>query len=165
MSTPNTGASSTDVNGIAIYYTYDEYTSMLTSVATGDVTAKINYNYNDVSLLKPVFQTVTNVIAGENVNIVSSYTYDGDSLTQIDHNGSVYSLEYDFYGNVSNVKIGYHYLATYSYTEPDRLGYLLYGNGDRINYTYGENNNIASVSMQKLMKKLMPLSNTLTHTM
>lgn len=141
--------SSTDENGVTTFYSYDENNGTLTSMSDDESDDGISYTYNAVGLLKTVSQTVTNIMTGEDVNMVSSYTYDGDNLTQINHNGSVYSFEYDLYGNVSNVKIGDQSLATYSYTEPDRLGYLLYGNGDRINYTYNANGNIMSVSTQK----------------
>lgn len=148
-SSANYLASSTDENGVTTYYVYNENNGTLTSFATGNESNSINYTYNAVGLLKNVSQTVTNIMTGADVNMVSSYTYDGDTLTQINHNGSVYSFDYDIYGNVSNVKIGNQSLATYSYADSNRLGYLLYGNGDRINYTYDANGNITSVSTQK----------------
>lgn len=142
-------ASSTDENGVTTYYVYNENNGTLTSIATGNETNSVNYTYNAIGLLKTVSQTVTNITTSENVNMLSSYTYDGDTLTQINHNGSVYSFEYDIYGNISNVKIGNQSLATYSYNDYNCLGYLLYGNGDRINYTYDDNGNVTSVSTQK----------------
>lgn len=139
---------STDVNGNTVYYEYDSNTGKLTSMAAGNQNDKINYTYNAVGLLKTVSQTVTNIVTGEEVNMLSEYTYDGDSLKQISHNGSVYSFEYDNCGNVSNVKIGSQSLAQYSFNDIDQLGYILYGNGDRINYEYDSNGNITSVSTQ-----------------
>lgn len=148
-STNNYLASSTDVNGTTVYYTYDENTGKLTSIATGNEDDKINYTYNAVGLLKTVSQTITNIITGEDINMISSYSYDGDTLTSINHNGTTYSYEYDIYGNITNVKIGNQSLASYSYNNSEQLGYLIYGNGDRINYTYDSNGNITSVSTQK----------------
>ena len=140
---------STDENGTVTYYTYDSNTGKLTSMATGNVNNKINYTYNAVGLLKTVSQTVTNIVSGEKVNMLSEYTYDGDTLSQISHNGSVYSFDYDKYGNVKNVKISGHSLAEYSYNNSEQIGYILYGNGDKINYTYNLGGNITSISTQK----------------
>lgn len=148
-STDNYLAVSTDENGVATYYLYDENTGTLTSMAAGNETDTIDYTYNAVGLLKTVSQTVTNIVTGEKVNMISEYTYDGDNLTQINHNGSVYSFEYDMYGNITNVMIGTQSLAEYSYNSSNQLGYLLYGNGDRINYTYDDNGNITSISTQR----------------
>ena len=147
-STDNYLAVSTDENGVTTYYTYDENTGRLVSIATGNENNTVNYTYNAVGLLKTVSQTVTNIVTGEQVNMLSEYSYDGDNLTQISHNGSVYSFEYDKFGNVSNVNIGSQSLAQYSYNDSNQLGYLLYGNGDRINYTYDNNGNITSISTQ-----------------
>lgn len=140
---------STDENGTVTYYTYDSNTGKLTSMATGSENNKINYTYNAVGLLKTVSQTVTNIVSGEKVNMLSEYTYDGDTLSQISHNGSVYSFDYDKYGNVKNVKISGHSLAEYSYNNSEQIGYILYGNGDKINYTYNSGGNITSISTQK----------------
>ena len=148
-STGNYLAKTVDENGIKTYYKYDENTGTLSSIATGNETDKINYTYTAVGLLKTVSQTVTNIVTGEKVNMLSEYTYNGDNLTQINHNGSVYSFEYDIYGNVSNVKIGTQSLAQYSYNNTDQLGNILYGNGDKINYTYNDKGNITSISTQK----------------
>ncbi|MDE5985536.1 MAG: hypothetical protein K2H13_09810 [Eubacterium sp.] len=87
-------------------------------------------------------------MTGEEVNMISEYTYDGDVLKQINHNGSVYSFEYDKFGNVSKVNIDSQSLAQYSYNDLEQLGYILYGNGDRINYTYDDKGNITSISTQ-----------------
>ena len=140
---------STDENGTVTYYTYDSNTGKLSSMATGNENNKINYTYNAVGLLKTVSQTVTNIVSGEKVNMLSEYTYDGDALSQISHNGSVYSFDYDKYGNVKNVKISGHSLAEYSYNNSEQVGYILYGNGDKINYTYNSGGNITSISTQK----------------
>lgn len=147
-STGNFLAKAVDENGIKTYYKYDENTGTLSSMATGNENNTVNYTYNAVGLLKTVSQTVTNIVTGEKVNMLSEYTYNGDNLTQINHNGSVYSFEYDIYGNVSNVKIGTQSLAQYSYNNTDQLGNILYGNGDKINYTYNDKGNITSISTQ-----------------
>lgn len=148
-STGNYLAKSIDENGVSSYYVYDENNGTLSSMATGNENNKINYTYNAVGLLKTVSQTVTNIVSGEKVNMLSEYTYDGDTLSQISHNGSVYSFDYDKYGNVENVKISGHSLAEYSYNNSEQIGYILYGNGDKINYTYNSAGNITSISTQK----------------
>lgn len=147
-STGNYLAKTIDENGVSTYYAYDENSGILSSMATENENNTVNYTYNAVGLLKTVSQTVTNIVTGEKVNMLSEYTYNGDNLTQINHNGSVYSFEYDIYGNVSNVKIGSQSLVQYSYNDTDQLGNILYGNGDRINYTYNDNGNITSISTQ-----------------
>lgn len=147
-STGNYLAKTIDENGVSTYYAYDENSGILSSMATENENNTVNYTYNAVGLLKTVSQTVTNIVTGEKVNMLSEYTYNGDNLTQINHNGSVYSFEYDIYGNVSNVKIGSQSLVQYSYNDTDQLGNILYGNGDRINYTYNGNGNITSISTQ-----------------
>lgn len=143
-------ASSTDENGVVTYYDYNENTGKLTSFSnSSNSDNKINYTYNAVGLLRTVSQTVTNIMTGESVDMVSTYTYDGDNLIEINHSGSVYSFDYDLYGNISNVSIGNQSLASYKFNSNNQLNYLLYGNGDRINYTYDSNGNITSVSLQK----------------
>ncbi|MDE5984561.1 MAG: hypothetical protein K2H13_04850, partial [Eubacterium sp.] len=67
----------TDENGNTIFYEYDTNTGKLTSMAAGNRNNKINYTYNAVGLLKTVSQTVTNIVTGEEVNMISEYTYDG----------------------------------------------------------------------------------------
>lgn len=146
--TNNYLANSTGENGVVTHYVYDENTGKLVSMATGNETDKINYTYNAVGLLKTVSQTVTNIITGEKVTMLSEYTYDGDALTQINHNGTIYSFEYDSAGNVSNVSVDTISLADYSYNQSNELNYLVYGNGDRINYTYDDKGNITSISTQ-----------------
>ena len=138
---------STDENGTVTYYTYDSNTGKLTSMATGNVNNKINYTYNAVGLLKTVSQTVTNIVSGEKVNMLSEYTYDGDTLSQISHNGITYSYEYDIYGNPTNIKVNDTSLAKYEYTSDGKnVGSIIYANGDALLYTYDNAGNILTIS-------------------
>lgn len=138
---------STDVNGNTVYYEYDANTGKLTSMAAGNENDKINYTYNAVGLLKTVSQTVTNIVTGESVNMLSEYTYDGDTLKQISHNGMTYSYEYDIYGNPASIKVNNTALAEYTYTDGGaNIGSITYANGSALVYTYDNAGNILTIS-------------------
>lgn len=148
-SSGNYPSSSTDENGATTHYTYDEENGTLSSVAAGNANDKTNYSYNAVGYLNGVSQTVTNAISGNPVTMTSSYTYDGDTLESINHNGTVYNYDYDMYGNVTKVKVGDNSLSEYSYNYNGNINSLTYGNGDKILYTYDDENRITSISTMK----------------
>lgn len=138
---------STDANGNTVYYEYDSNTGELTSMAYGNENDKINYTYNAVGLLKTISQTVTNFVTGESVNMLSEYTYDGDTLKQISHNGMTYSYEYDIYGNPTSIKVNNAALAEYTYTDGGtNVGSIIYANGSALVYTYDNTGNILTIS-------------------
>ena len=145
-------AKSIDEFGAATYYTYDEASGSLKQISSNNSSDAdvnyINYKYNSVGLLKQVSQTVTNIVTGTTTDMLSSYDYDGDRLTEINHNGTIYSFDYDMYGNVSAVSVSNTTLATYDYSSPTNMNCITYANGDKIHYTYDDMGNILTISTQ-----------------
>lgn len=138
--------SSTDVNDVTTYYTYDANTGVLNSIALGVSTDTVAYTYNSVGLLKTVSQTVTNAVSNSNVNMTSSYSYDGDTISSITHNGMTYSFEYDIYGNVSSVSLNNTDIKSISYTNSgENIGSISYANGKALLYEYNNVGNITKI--------------------
>lgn len=138
--------SATDENGTVTYYNYDENTGLLTSMSIGDESNTVNYSYNAVGLLNTVSQTVTNIFDNSTVEMSSEYSYDGDTLSSITHNGMTYSFEYDDYGNTTKVSLNNSSLKTTSYVNSGQnIGNIIYANGDAIVYEYDDYGNISKV--------------------
>lgn len=119
------------------YYSYNINTGKLVSFNYGDSENRINYTYNALGLLKTVAATVNN----ENLNEISSYTYNESKISSITHNGTTYSFEYDEFGNVIKKSVGNTTLEQYA----DNC--LTYANGDSIHYNYNENGKITSIEV------------------
>jgi RHS repeat-associated protein len=115
----------TDALGHEVHYVYDSSTQKLTSV----------------------YQTV------EGVNVTNGYTYAGDRLKSIAHNGFYYLFDYDAFGNIKGVYIDNDQtidtnsidLSTNTYDAHGRLESSTYGNGDSLSYTYDEAQRITDI--------------------
>lgn len=151
---PNNGFLSeyTDSNNVVTEFVYDD-TGMLIGerVHNGtDASSYITYSYTALGALSEV-SSVVSTLSGENKTLSTSYSYDGDRIETVSHNGSEYTFEYNSFGNIKtiNVKsiaypaiVGYD-LESYDYSN-DRnqtLNSITYSNGEKITYTYDANTN------------------------
>ena len=121
----------TDGRGNTTTNTYDNRNRLLTSErdALGNATS---YTYESST------DRVTQVTASNgDTNIVNTYSYTGDQLTGISHNGFNYSITYDGFGNQTATYVGNQVLSTNTYLPHNGLlSYSDYGNGARVNYFY-----------------------------
>ena len=99
----------------------------------------ITCTYNAVGALQAVSRNPL-------VDPSAVYTYDGDRVTSISHGETVYSYEYDGYGNCTEIKVGTQPLRTTSYNKNQTINTITYGNGDTVSYTYDEDKNISTIS-------------------
>ena len=92
---------------------------------------------------------------------MNQYTYDGDNLTSITHNGFSYIFGYDQYGHKTSVAIGnssletQSTLVTYGYNDTnnkDLLTSILYANNQTIGYTYNTDSKLASTTYNGIVK-------------
>ncbi len=135
-------ASVTDSDGISVYYNYNMDTGYLASISYDNNQSVImQYTYNGVGALEQVTQTVNGLSNGSLMS--AKYTYAGDRITTMSHNGTVYFFEYDHYGNVTNIKVGgsettenKQSIVSYGYDGKQRNNSITYGNGTTISYTY-----------------------------
>lgn len=142
----------TDSNNVVTEYVYDD-TGMLVGekVLNGtDASSYITYSYTALGALSEV-SSVVSTLSGENKTLSTSYSYDGDRIETVSHNGAEYTFEYNSFGNIKtiNVKsiaypniVGYD-LESYDYSN-DRhqtLNSITYSNGEKITYTYDANSN------------------------
>ena len=63
----------------------------------------MQYTYNAVGALEKVTQAVSGLSSGNTMS--AEYTYSGDRITSMSHSGSVYTFEYNTFGNVTNIKV------------------------------------------------------------
>ncbi len=124
-------ATLTDGRGNTTTSTYDSHNRLLTSEsdALGNTTS---YTYESST------DRVTQVSAsnGES-SIVNTYTYTGDQLTGITHNGFAYTIFYDGFGNQTATYVGNQVLSSNTYLPHNGLlSYSDYGNGAQVNYFY-----------------------------
>lgn len=121
----------TDARGGVSTNTYDAGNRLLTA-ETDALGNTVNYTYD------PNNDRLTQVSAanGEET-ITSSYSYTGDQLTSITHNGFTYTVNYDGYGNQTSTYVGSQMLSSNTYLPHNGLlSYSDYGNGGRVGYTY-----------------------------
>ena len=85
--------------------------------------------------------------------MTAEYTYSGDRITAMSHEGSVYTFEYNTFGNVTNIKVAgsadsanKQSIVSYGYDSKQRNNKITYGNGTTISYSYNDNGNIAEIS-------------------
>ncbi|MBE6751723.1 MAG: RHS repeat-associated core domain-containing protein [Ruminococcaceae bacterium] len=130
----------TDFNGIETNYLYNISTGLLTN-ETGDNNKNISYTYNGMGELATVSQTVAGL-----GTMSTSYSYSGDRISSITHNGFSYNYIYDDWGNIISVKVGAQPLVSYEYdSNNDNVNKITYGNGDYILYTYNTSGEIATI--------------------
>ena len=130
----------TGSDGVQEYYIYDVNTGMV-YVHNNKLAsfAFISYTYNAVGALQAVRRNPL-------VDPSAVYTYDGDRVTSISHGETVYSYEYDGYGNCTEIKVGTQPLRTTSYNQNQTINTITYGNGDTVSYTYDDDKNISTIS-------------------
>jgi RHS repeat-associated protein len=109
---------------------------------------EVNYVYDSTTQkLTSVYQTI-----GQDT-ITNGYTYEGDRLKTIAHNGFYYLFDYDAFGNIKGVYIDDDVdidttsidLSTNTYDTHGRLESSTYGNGDSLSYTYDEAQRITAI--------------------
>lgn len=130
----------TGSDGVQEYYIYDVNTGMV-KVHNNKFSslAFITYTYNAVGALQAVRRNTL-------VDPSAIYTYDGDRVTSISHGETVYSYEYDGYGNCTEIKVGTQPLRTTSYNQNQTINTITYGNGDTVSYTYDDDKNVSTIS-------------------
>ncbi len=136
----------TDQDGIATTYNYDQNSGLLLSAQDSATTMSYTYD-EDTNQLESV-TAKWNGLGEENVTNTYSYTpTTGRNLTQISHNGTNYNIEYDAFNNKTNTLVGNQSLAQYNYDSNNGiLQSVTYGNGNTISYAY---NNYGNTSIQK----------------
>lgn len=75
--------------------------------------------------------------------IVNTYSYNGDNIETITHNGFQYQFQYDENGNMTNVKVGNRILITNKCSD-SQLTEEKYGNGYTNQFVYDENGNVTT---------------------
>lgn len=145
-------ASSSDGAGNTVYYNYNANTGMLDSYSlTGADSNLMQYTYNAVGALERVTQAVSGLSSGNTMS--AEYTYSGDRITSMSHSGSVYTFEYNTFGNVTNIKVAgsadsenKQSIVSYGYDSKQRNNKITYGNGTVISYSYNDDGNISEIS-------------------
>lgn len=139
-------------------YNFNSNMSILTSVTdpNGKVT---NYTYSTnqpTAFPISVSKNVSGLVGGSAMS--NSYTYDGDKLKTVSHNGFGYTFDYNSDGTLMNVKVGTQDLITNTLitsgtpTKKKRIGKTLFGNGQSWTYYYSASgaNNTDSVTEKRL---------------
>ncbi|HAY73476.1 MAG TPA: hypothetical protein DCY31_06470 [Ruminococcaceae bacterium] len=145
-------ASSSDGAGNTVYYNYNANTGLLDSYSlTGADSNLMQYTYNAVGALEKVTQAVSGLSSGNTMS--AEYTYSGDRITSMSHSGSVYTFEYNTFGNVTNIKVAgsadsenKQSIVSYGYDSKQRKNKITYGNGTVISYSYNDDGNISEIS-------------------
>ena len=145
-------ASSSDGAGNTVYYNYNANTGLLDSYSlTGADSNLMQYTYNAVGALEKVTQAVSGLSSGNTMS--AEYTYSGDRITSMSHSGSVYTFEYNTFGNVTNIKVAgsadsenKQSIVSYGYDSKQRNNKITYGNGTVISYSYNDDGNISEIS-------------------
>ena len=131
--------STTDAAGNTVNYTYDNM-GRVSTVTSGN--SKTTYTYYASTHR---VQTVTSDTGADSSNAVT-YTYDTmGKLTNITRGNTVYTIEYDEWGNQKAVKVGNTYLSTNTYeTGNGNLKKNQYGNGNYIDFVYDKLDRLVS---------------------
>ncbi len=123
--------SEVDEAGNTVAYAYDS-NSNITSITDGEENV-VNYTYNSKNQL-------TSISSG---NAENTYSYAGNNVLSIGHNGFSYDFSYDVFDNVISTEIGDVALSTNTYSANNgNLTRTTYANGDYIEYTYDDYDNI-----------------------
>ncbi|WFF71985.1 DNRLRE domain-containing protein [Proteiniclasticum sp. QWL-01] len=115
----------TDPLGKVITYDYNTVNGLLKSLtdAAGKTTT---YTYDDAT---DQLKGVSKQVDGQTVAV--GYTYDGDDLSGINHNGFSYSFTKDVFGRATGVKVGSQSLVGYKYDSRGNLTTTEFGNGHK----------------------------------
>lgn len=127
----------TDELGNEAKYEYD--------VNRGLVTKEIDPNNNETiytydSNTDDVLSISKNVGGKEYSN---TYTYEDDKIKTINHNDTVYSYNYDEFGNVKDIMVGDKILKTTNYSSDNgSITEILYANNQNVKYQYDRFNRV-----------------------
>ena len=135
-STGNYTASETDEAGNTVTYTYD--TNGNTNSITDGKGNVVNYTYDTTN-------SVTSVSSNEAEN---QYSYNGTgNISAITHNNFSYEFNYDVFNHLISTNIGNVALVSNTYSENNgNLIKTTYANGDYIEYTYDQYDNITKLT-------------------
>ena len=98
-------ASITDYNGITTYYKYNSSGLLeeLGTIKSGDTIVNPTKFAYLGGLRESIQQEITNISTGANVNMATHYTYNGDKIESVIHNGVSYIFEYSSDGSIKRV--------------------------------------------------------------
>ena len=107
----------------------------------------LEYVDGNYSVTEYEYDNAGNVTKLSNSNSSNKYTYNGAGyLSVIEHNGFQYNFNYDVLGNLISTKIGDTALSTNTYSSTNgNLTKTTYANGDYIEYTYDDYDNITQL--------------------
>ena len=109
----------------------------------------LTYTYDEMGNVESVLpaEYVSNVVSDVENSASVSYEYDeANRLDKITTESTVYTFEYDSFGNTTKISAGSNTLASYTYEENNgKLKTLTYGNGDSVRYTYDELDRISQI--------------------
>lgn len=144
--TSNSGnylATSTDSAGNIILFKYNENNGLLEEMTDAEGNKRyFAYNaYGTLSEIKQIIESSTG-----STPATQTYSYDGDILESITHNGIEYNYSYDDYGNVGSITINDNDFVSYDYSSENILDTLTYSNGHVVYYTHNSVGNITSIA-------------------
>ena len=135
-------------NNISTDYVYDSKSGLVTSKAGSY--GSTTYESSPLFLLKKVSTAVSGLSSGNSID--TYYTYVADRVKTITNNSQTYSFEYNSFGKVKEIKLKGTNEATvsplteYNYKgTSDKLNYIEFANGDRIDYTYNAAGKITEI--------------------
>ena len=136
--TSNYAVRETDEAGNTVTYTYDVNGNVISK--TDGEEKVVNYTYDASG----------NVTSVSSYNAQNNYSYNGaGALSAIDHNNFRYSFNYDVWGNLISTKIGNTAIASNTYNANNGLlKKTTYANGDFIEYTYDNYDNITKLTSE-----------------
>lgn len=126
-------------------YQYDTNLSTLTAEIAPSGRAT-NYTYDAMQRKTSASMSdISDLVGGNSVS--NTYTYDGNYLKTVSHNGFTYTHNYTPFGDLSNIMIGTRMLRSNSYLSNSRrlLSDVTFGNGQSVQYGYNPLNQITSV--------------------
>ena len=123
-----------DCFGNTATYDYDTVRGCVKSV-TDAGGRKTEYTYDTMDRLTSVRRT--DPAGGSGLEASVDYTYEKDRLKTVGKGGMTYSFGYDDFGNLSQVKVGSHLLASNTYTmNGTQLDRSILANNTGVCYTY-----------------------------
>jgi RHS repeat-associated protein len=113
---------------------------------------KIENGYDDQNRVNNVKATVT-ADAGQQVS-ENSYTYVGNKIDTITHNGFIYDLDYDENNNNTYIKVGNQTFVNNTYHSNSRIENNIYGNGQKVGNTYYTNDEVTDIDESDWVKEV-----------